>query len=207
MTIPNYLATFRRAVRELETGEISETSKQSSTLISLNSLISHPPTSEVAGGAIVDCQATRLPNAPNAGTREKSEISEKTIASLFAYAEALDRLGRRCPDYLEPDRWQQCVEDAQRFLADWADKAAALGWTAEELFGLHTPPAKPHPSYSRLLRYDATGLLWFLEGKAVVVLTEDTAAIRMQSGAVLTYRRHNKPALGPLGDSLDDVTA
>jgi hypothetical protein len=202
MTIPNYLATFRRAVRELGTDDECET-----TLNSLNSLISHPATSNAIGRAIAGREAKSWPNAQKLRPCEKSELSEKTAASPFAYAEALDRLERRCPDYVEPDRWQQCVEDAQRFLADWGDKATALGWTAEELFGLHIPPMSPHPSYSRLSRYDATGLLWLLDGKAVVVLTEDTAGIRMQSGAVVTYRRHNKPALGPLADSFDDLTA
>ena len=41
--------------------------------------------------------------------------------------------------------------------------------------------------------------------KAVVALTETTAAIQNSSGAITTYRRHNPPALGPLGDSLDDL--
>jgi hypothetical protein len=38
----------------------------------------------------------------------------------------------------------------------------------------------------------------------VVALTEATAAIQNATGAITVYRRHNKPALGPLGDSLDD---
>ena len=29
---------------------------------------------------------------------------------------------------------------------------------------LHDPPAVPHPSYSRLSRYDCTGLVWLLQG-------------------------------------------
>jgi hypothetical protein len=29
--------------------------------------------------------------------------------------------------------------------------------------------------------------------------------MRCQSGATLAYRKLNKPALGPIGDSLDDV--
>jgi len=37
-----------------------------------------------------------------------------------------------------------------------------------------------------------------------VALTEATAAIQNQTGNVTTYRRHNKPAFGPLGDSLND---
>ena len=67
-----------------------------------------------------------------------------------------------------------------------------------------TPPAKPHPSYSRLSRYDETGLIWLLQGRPVVALTEATAAIESPAGTITTYRRHNKPALGPVGDSLDD---
>jgi hypothetical protein len=39
----------------------------------------------------------------------------------------------------------------------------------------------------------------------VVALTEITAAIENASGNVTVYRKHNKPALGPVGDSLDDL--
>jgi len=72
------------------------------------------------------------------------------------------------------------------------------------LFGLHTPPEQPHPSYSRLSRYDATGLIWLLQGRPVVALTEATASIRNPTGSITVFRKHNRPALGPLGDSLDD---
>ena len=65
-------------------------------------------------------------------------------------------------------------------------------------------PERPHPSYRRLSRYDETGLIWLLQGREVVALTEATAAIQNATGAITVYRRHNKPALGPLGDSLDD---
>jgi hypothetical protein len=58
-------------------------------------------------------------------------------------------------------------------------------------------------SYSRLSRYDETGLIWLLCGREVVALTEATAAIQNPTGAITIYRRHNKPALG--GDSLDDL--
>ena len=60
-------------------------------------------------------------------------------------AEALAALAARCPDYVEPERWHQCLEDGGRFLADWGDQPQALGWTAGDLFGLHEPPANPHP--------------------------------------------------------------
>jgi hypothetical protein len=87
----------------------------------------------------------------------------------------LEALGERCPDQVDHDRWRQAVEDGRRFLATWGERADALGWTARELFGLHTPPENPHPSYRRLSRYDATGLIWLLEGREVIALTEETA--------------------------------
>jgi hypothetical protein len=46
-------------------------------------------------------------------------------------------------------------------------------------------------------------LIWLLHGRQVVALTEDAADIETATGTV-SYRRYNKPALGPLGDSLDD---
>ncbi len=87
----------------------------------------------------------------------------------------------------------------------WSAKAHALGWTSRELFGLHPTPPHPAPAYRRLSRYDATGLNWLLPGKPVIALTASDAIIREPSSATTTYRKHNKPALGPLGDSLDDM--
>jgi hypothetical protein len=104
-------------------------------------------------------------------------------------------------------RWQQAVEDGRRFLALWGEQAHALGWTARELFGLHTPPERSAASYNRLSRYDETGLIWLLRDRPVVALTPTEAAIKHQSGNKTTYRKLNKPALGPLGDTLDDMGA
>ena len=68
---------------------------------------------------------------------------------------------------------------------------------------MHIPPEKPAPNYRRLSRYDKTGLVWLLRGRRVVEFTNDRAVIETATGTV-SYRRYNKPALGPLGDSLDD---
>jgi hypothetical protein len=78
------------------------------------------------------------------------------------------------------------IEDGRRFRARWGDKAEALGWTARDLFGLQAPPVRLHPSYSRLSRYDETGLIWLLKGREVVALAEATAAIQSSSGAITT---------------------
>ena len=105
---------------------------------------------------------------------QNNETPRETVvrrAGNLAFADALAELGTRCPDYVEAERWRRCLIDAQRFLAEWGDKALALGWSANDLFGLHEPPAKPHPTYARLSRYDAMGLLWLLQGRRVIVLT------------------------------------
>ena len=106
-----------------------------------------------------------------------------------SFSDVLSELDRRCPDFVETDRWRQCVTDAQRFLADWGDQAAALGWTADDLFGLHPVPERPALSYCRLARYDCTGLLWLLQGRPVIALTDTTATIRTPSGGTGTYRK------------------
>jgi hypothetical protein len=140
---------------------------------------------------------------------EKSELSEKrgVLNSLNSHFQAsgkpfgrvFEALEARCPDYIEPGRWQQAVEDGKRFLAQWGDPAAALGWTARDLFGLHTPADHPHPTYSRLSRYDCTGLIWLLRGRPVVALTTGTAAIENPTGAVTLYRRDPPHIVSCLG--------
>jgi hypothetical protein len=120
------------------------------------------------------------------------------------YRRVSTALEARCPDLVPFDRWKLAVEDARTLLARWGEQAESLGWTARDLFGLHEPPAKPHPSYSRLSRYDETGLVWLLCGRSVVALTVATAAIEGSTGALLLYRKNSKPGLGPVGDSLDE---
>jgi hypothetical protein len=120
------------------------------------------------------------------------------------YAIVLAKLVSDCPQLIEPEAWQQAVADAQALLARWGTQAAALGWTARELFGLHPVPERPAATYRRLARYDCAGLLWLRRGRPIVALTAETAAIQTASGGILTYRKNNKPAFGPVGDSLDD---
>jgi hypothetical protein len=143
---------------------------------------------------------------------EKSEIrGSSSLISQFANSQqrlsrVLATLESRCPDHVPADHWQQAVDDGRRFLAQWGEQAEALGWTARDLFGLAPVPNNPNPSYQRLARYDETGLIWLLRGRPVLALTERTAAIESSTGTITTYRRYNKPALGPLGDSLENLT-
>jgi hypothetical protein len=119
------------------------------------------------------------------------------------YRKVFGVLQLKPPALIPLARWRQCVEDGRRFLAKWGEQAEALGWSSADLFALYQP-AKPHPCYSRLSRYDATGLIWLLEGREVIALTADTATIKNPvSGAITVFRKNNRPAYGPLGDSVD----
>jgi hypothetical protein len=102
---------------------------------------------------------------------------------------ALAALRFTCAELVEAERWLQAISDAEAFLAVWGAQACALGWNAEELFGLHPVPTLPAPSFQRLSRYDAMGLVWLLHSRPVITLTATEAVIRATSGATVTYRR------------------
>jgi hypothetical protein len=148
--------------------------------------------------------AYQATSAEPGGTACKVTIVDIPAKGL-RYRRTFAHLQLRPPAYIPEDRWRQAIEDGRVFLSKWGETAQQLGWDSRDLFGLHTPPDKPHPSYRRLSRYDCTGLCWLLEGRPVVALTADTAAIQNPTGNITTYRRFNKPSYGPLGDSLDDL--
>ena len=99
------------------------------------------------------------------------------IAPLYTgpFADELAKLQKTNP-IADLKRWEQAKHDAIEFLADWGDQAAELGWSADDLFGLH--PTAP------LARYDVMGLIWLLHGQAVGELTEHGANL----GATTFYR-------------------
>lgn len=143
----------------------------------------------------------------SAGTQAAVHNQQYEFGRICRFGRSFDELERRCPDLVDIADWQRAVEDARRFLARWGKQAEALAWTTADLFGLAPVRPRPPANYRRLSRYDLTGLLWLLRGRPVVALTTTTAAIQAPSGSILTYRRHRKPPLGPLGDSLDDMEA
>src|SRR5262245_24054874 len=160
-----------------------------------------------AGDAVEGVGLREAPSKPSKPGFEGFEGAQSRDFSDFVgpYSRVIAALEARCPDLIPADRWQAAVGDGRAFLAKWGEQAEALGWTFRDLFGLHKPPEKPHPSYSRLSRYDETGLIWLLQRREVVALTEATAAIQNPTGAIIVFRKHNKPTLGPVGDSLDDL--
>ncbi len=83
------------------------------------------------------------------------------------------------------EEWKTLQEDALRFLRELAGQAHRLGWDALDLFGTHrTAPT---------VRFDCMGLVPLLRGRAVLAITEDSAAIRTASGGSLTFRKRTSP--------------
>jgi hypothetical protein len=171
-----------------------------------NATTAYPQNLQKLSSPSVPMPMPTLPDAPD-GAGPTVEIVELPAAGR-RYRKAFTRLLVEPPAHISVERWHRAVEDGRSFLAAWGEQADALGWDSRDLFGLDIPPADPRPSYSRLSRYDNTGLCWLLQGKEVIAITADTATIRNpRTDAITVYRRFNKPALGPLGDSLKDYIA
>jgi hypothetical protein len=100
----------------------------------------------------------------------------------MSISSGLTALEYRQPDLVSAADWQQAVNDGRQFIVQWGEQAEKLGWTADELFGLHDPPEHPGPTYRRLSRYDVIGLIWLLHGRPVVDLTADRAVIGRVGG-------------------------
>jgi len=83
------------------------------------------------------------------------------------YQKAMVAIEAACPNGVPVERWQRALADAGSFFALWGDTAERLGWTADDLFGLH--PTAP------LSRMDHMGLIWLLKGERVVLLTATEA--------------------------------
>ncbi len=100
-----------------------------------------------------------------------------------AWAEGFARLE---PDHppgdVPPRRWQLFVDDIGLFLdSPFCAVAAALGWTAFDLFGCD----RDRP----FARIDRAGLLWLLNGAKLIALSENTATIETKTAARQTFRR------------------
>jgi hypothetical protein len=113
---------------------------------------------------------------------ERAAIVEFDGDAPRAWAEGLASLDcTRPPTDVPPVRWRQFIDDAGRFLDEWAATAQALGWSAADLFGCNAD--RP------FARIDQAGLLWLLRGDRLIKLTGETAILETRSGARQTYRR------------------
>lgn len=90
-------------------------------------------------------------------------------AEGFALLQCMER-----PPNVPEERWLQVIDDAGRFLDSWGAKLAALGWSTEEVLGVH--PQRPEA------RLDSSGLVWSIRGRKVIAAAADRVAIEISNG-------------------------
>jgi hypothetical protein len=114
---------------------------------------------------------------------ERAAVIEYDGGAPRAWAEALALLDpARPPCDIPPKRWLRFIDDCGRFLDDgWATRAKALDWGPLDLFGCDA--IKP------CARIDRLGLVWLLDGRKLLALSANAAAIATASGGSLTVRR------------------
>ena len=80
------------------------------------------------------------------------------------YLDAWARIQCQRPLSVHPDAWRRAINDAGLFLDSWGADAAAMHWSAGELFDV---PRAGRPG----------GLVWQLNGERVKALGEDRARL------------------------------
>lgn len=116
---------------------------------------------------------------------ERPAIIEHDGRIPRGWAEGFARLDPdRPPGDVPAKRWRQFIDDVGRFIDNpFCAVAAALGWTAYDLFGCD----RDRP----FARIDCSGLLWLLNGGRLVELTATAATI--ETKACKRHRWQKKP--------------
>jgi hypothetical protein len=148
------------------------------------------PTQDVPSVASVASVA--VATAPQDATWTDADAERAAIAEIDggaprAWAEALARLdAARPPGDVPVARWRQFIDDCGRFLDfGWATQAMRLGWQPADLFGCDR-----HKPFARI---DRMGLLWLLNGRKLLALTDSTATIACANGVAQRYYRAPLP--------------
>jgi hypothetical protein len=102
------------------------------------------------------------------------EIDERAALAVDrvpdCYLDAWARLNHQKPVPTSDAQWSRAVNDAGRFLDDWGDEAAAMQWSAGELFDI---PREGQPG----------GIVWQLRGESPDALGADH--VRLSDGRVI----------------------
>jgi hypothetical protein len=114
---------------------------------------------------------------------ERAALVEDGTGAPREWCEGFARLDLAKPlTGFDERRWRTLIDDGGRFLDRWGAEAARLGWSAEDVFGVH--PIAPGA------RYDAAGLVLLIDGGEVTDIDTRSASIRTKSsGATLVYLR------------------
>jgi putative DNA primase/helicase len=107
---------------------------------------------EVSGPLRAECRAPEpeQPLAQNTGVTVPGEDSATNVPA--PYVQPFKALQSACPAEVPRERWRRCLDDAGPFLKRWGQHAQRLGWSPQDLMGLHptAPLAPPCPNGTAL---------------------------------------------------------
>jgi hypothetical protein len=132
-----------------------------------------------------DLTKPHTPDLNKPEIEERAAIIEEGAGVPREWAEGFAlMLAMPCPAGFYADQWRDALDGAGRFMDQWAARAAALGWTAAEVFGVY--PAAPMADHSR------RGLIYYLKpGERIAAITEETATFENRRGIRQSrWRRH-----------------
>jgi len=95
-------------------------------------------------------------------------------AEVFAKIQLMSK-----PKKLEMRYWQIFLDDTGRFLDLFVHQAAKLGWRPEDIFCCH----REAPNN----RYDCMGLIFLLQGKEIIEISESKVVMVNQNGQKLSF--------------------
>jgi hypothetical protein len=81
------------------------------------------------------------PGTPAGAWPDAFDVAERAAIAVVdanvpaAYATAWANFQIRNPDHLSPAEWYRAIDDAGRFLDEWAGLALDFGWRPEDIFG------------------------------------------------------------------------
>ena len=138
---------------------------------------------------------------PRQGFEPVSVIAAAVETSI---ATSSPRCSERCPEHVERADWQQAVADGRRFLADGASRPRRSVGRRGTCSGC-PGPGQAGAELSAALPLQPNRLGLAIAGPAGGGSDRRHSGDREPERRGHVYRRHNKPALGPVGDSLDDI--
>ncbi len=133
------------------------------------------------------------PAAPDDDFAERAAIIEHDGGIPSEWVEGLALICTMVrPEGIPPVRWRHIIHAAGVFADRWAKQAAALGWSAAELFGVH--------SSGSLKRYDSMGLVVGMTGQGIELQSiAENEAIFLAGPSRARQRWHRRLS------NLDDV--
>jgi hypothetical protein len=123
--------------------------------------------------------------APETSVCYAESMCGRPHSVLLEWARAVEILQLRPrPSPIPGHRWQIFIQDCRRFvISSWAERAAGLSWTTDDLLSSRYPNALEH--------LGSAGLVWNLAGGQIIQIHRDGADLLAPNGRA--HRFHRRP--------------